>query len=30
MDVFAKYKPFRNKISLLAREDALRVIWAYS
>jgi hypothetical protein len=29
MDVFAKYKPFRNKISLLAREDALRVIWAY-
>jgi hypothetical protein len=29
MDVFAKYKPFRNKISLLARDDALRVIWAY-
>jgi hypothetical protein len=30
MDVFAKYKPLRNKISLLARDDALRVIWAYS
>jgi hypothetical protein len=29
MDVFASYKPFRNKISLLAREDAFRVIWAY-
>ena len=29
MDVFAEYKPFRNKISLLARDDALRVIWAY-
>jgi hypothetical protein len=29
MDVFAEYKPLRNKISLLARDDALRVIWAY-
>jgi hypothetical protein len=28
MDVFASYKPLRNSISLLAREDALRVIWA--
>jgi hypothetical protein len=30
MDVFQAYKPLRNKIALLARDDALRVIWAYS
>ena len=30
MDVFQEYKPLRNKIRLLARDDALRVIWAYS
>jgi hypothetical protein len=30
MDVFQEYKPLRNKIALLARDDALRVIWAYS
>jgi hypothetical protein len=29
MDVFGRYKPFRNKVSLLWREDALKVIWAY-
>ncbi len=29
MDVFQHYKPIRNKISLLAVEDALSVIWAY-
>lgn len=30
MAVFQLYKPFRNKVSLLAYDDALRVIWAYS
>jgi hypothetical protein len=30
MDVFQEYKTLRNKIALLARDDALRVIWAYS
>src|SRR5262245_35709487 len=29
MDVFAQYKPIRNRIALLERDDALRVIWAY-
>jgi hypothetical protein len=28
MDVFAKYKPIRNKVALLA-DDALGVLWAY-
>jgi TM2 domain-containing membrane protein YozV len=30
MNVFQEYKPIRNKIALLARDDALAVIWAYS
>src|SRR5438552_18673621 len=30
MDVFREYKPIRNKIALLAIEDALSVIWAYA
>jgi hypothetical protein len=29
MDVFAEYKQIRNKIALLASDDALSVIWAY-
>jgi hypothetical protein len=29
VDVFREYKPIRNKIALLAVEDALGVIWAY-
>ncbi len=29
MDVFQEYKPLRNKIRKLARDDALGVIWAY-
>jgi hypothetical protein len=29
MDVFQEYKPTRNKIALLAVDDALGVIWAY-
>jgi hypothetical protein len=29
MDVFQEYKPLRNKIALLAIEDALAAIWAY-
>ena len=29
MDIFQEYKPIRNKIALLDREDALQVIWAY-
>jgi len=29
MEVFEFYKPIRNKISSLARDDALGVIWAY-
>jgi hypothetical protein len=30
MDIFAKYKPFRNKIAQLSVDDALGVLWAYS
>jgi hypothetical protein len=30
MDVFATYKPFRNKIAALSVEDALSVIWAHT
>jgi hypothetical protein len=30
MDVFREYKPVRNKIALLAVDDSLGVIWAYS
>src|SRR3954462_12036524 len=30
MDVFAAYKPIRNKIASLAMEDALAVIWAHT
>ncbi len=29
MDVFKEYKPIRNRIAKLARDDALAVIWAY-
>jgi tRNA synthetases class I (W and Y)/S4 domain len=29
IDVFEGYKRLRNKVSQLARDDALRVIWAY-
>lgn len=29
MDVFREYKPIRNRIAALARDDALGVIWAY-
>jgi hypothetical protein len=29
MDVFREYKPIRNRITSLARDDALGVIWAY-
>ena len=29
MDVFQEYKQIRNKIALLASDDALSVIWAY-
>jgi hypothetical protein len=29
MDVFREYKPIRNRIASLARDDALGVIWAY-
>src|ERR1700732_3006197 len=29
MDVFQEYKPIRNKIRLLERDEALSVIWAY-
>jgi hypothetical protein len=29
MDVFKEYKPVRNRIAKLARDDALAVIWAY-
>jgi hypothetical protein len=29
MDVFAEYKPIRNKIASLARDEALAVIWVY-
>jgi len=29
MDVFKEYKPVRNRIASLARDDALAVIWAY-
>jgi hypothetical protein len=29
MDVFREYKPLRNRIASLARDDALFVIWAY-
>lgn len=29
MDVFAKYKPIRNKLALLAADDSLGVLWAY-
>jgi hypothetical protein len=29
MDVFAAYKPIRNKIALLSVEESLSVIWAY-
>lgn len=30
MDIFREYKPIRNRIAALARDDALGVIWAYS
>lgn len=30
MDVFAAYKPIRNKIAALAMEDALAVVWAHT
>ncbi len=29
MDIFAQYKPTRNKVALLAADDALGVLWAY-
>jgi hypothetical protein len=29
MDIFAKYKPIRNKVAQLAVDDALGVLWAY-
>jgi hypothetical protein len=29
MDVFKEYKPLRNRIALLARDDSLAVVWAY-
>jgi hypothetical protein len=29
MDIFAQYKPLRNKVALLAVDDALGVLWAY-
>jgi hypothetical protein len=29
MDVFQEYKRIRNKIALLASDDALGVIWSY-
>jgi hypothetical protein len=29
IDVFQEYKPFRNQVALLARDDGLAVIWAY-
>jgi hypothetical protein len=29
MDVFAEYKPLRNRIATLARDEALATIWSY-
>jgi hypothetical protein len=29
IDIFREYKPFRNKVIQLAREESLGVIWAY-
>src|SRR5947199_6126695 len=30
MDVFEEYKPLRNRIAMLAVEEALATIWAYA
>ena len=30
MSIFDLYKPFRNKVTPLAVDDSLRVIWAYA